>query len=118
MQTSNRVLQEHSSLSSSDLEWLDKVAALKDLRNHPAWKVYQDEVLDITIGDIRDMLLNGIPGLNSAGEEVGCMRALRIMLKTLVKVRERPHELINTAQSVRQEFNIPDAEGDVDAGRS
>lgn len=112
------MLTSNSPLTSSDHEWLDKIAALKDLRNHPAWKVYQDEVLDITISDIRDMLLNGIPGLNSAQEEVGCMRALRIMLKTLVKVRERPHELINTAQNVRQEFNIPEAEETIDAGRS
>ena len=100
-------------LTSNDREWLDKIAALKDLRNHPAWGVYQDEVLDITISDIRDMLLNGVSGLNSAEEEVGFMKALRTTLKILIRVRERPHELMEVAKNVRQEFGVPDAEGDI-----
>ena len=104
-----------NNLTSNDREWLDKVAALKDLRNHPAWGVYQDEVLDITIGDIRDMLLNGVSGLNSAEEEVGCMKALRTTLKILIKLRERPYELMEVAKNVRQEFGIPDAEETIDA---
>ena len=103
-----------NNLTSSDREWLDKVAALKDLRNHPAWGVYQDEVLDVTISDIRDMLLNGVSGLKSNEEEVGFMKALRIVLKILVKTRERPYELINIAQGVRQEFGVPDTEETID----
>jgi hypothetical protein len=86
------------------------MAALKDLRNHPAWKVYQDDILDYTICDIRDMLLNGVSGLNTAEEEVGFMKALRTMLQILVKLRDEPYRLLESASRMREEFGIASPE--------
>lgn len=87
-------------ITSDDRKWILTIANLRDLQNHPAWNTYKEEVVDVIICDIQDMLLNKV-------ESVEQIKALRILLKALIKLRDRPEELLATSKRVRADFNIP-----------
>ena len=87
-------------ITSDDRRWILTIASLRDLQNHPAWSVYQEEVVDVVIRDIQDLLLNKV-------ESVEQIKALRILLKALVRMRDRPEELLESSRRVREDFNIP-----------
>ena len=87
-------------VSSSDRDWLNKTDELADLVRHPAWKVYESEVLDVVLTDLKNMLLD------DKTNDIGVVQGIRLAMKAIVKLRSRPEELINMARSFRADFGL------------
>ena len=91
-------------VSSSDRDWLNKTDELADLVRHPAWKTYETEVLDVILTDLKNMLFD------DKTSDIGVVQGIRLAMKSVVKLRNRPEELITMARRFREDFGLPSPE--------
>ena len=90
-------------LNSSDKLWMERRESLALLTKHPAWAIYQEDVLDPMVEELRESILDEI-------DDPSLLRAARYVLRALVAIRERPEQFVTQAKRIKQELGI--AEGD------
>lgn len=93
--------QVRSSLSPDDQGWLANMDDLAWLIKQPAWKTYAEEILDVVATDLQNMLLS------EKVTTIEIVQAIRFMLKVVVKLRDRPQELMHTAKEFRKYLGVP-----------
>ena len=93
--------QGRSNIPPEHRGWLANMDDLAWLIKQPAWKTYTEEILDVVATDLQNMLLS------EKVTTIEVVQAIRFMLKVVVKLRDRPQELMRTAKDLRRHLGIP-----------
>lgn len=94
--------QSSSGLSVNDRAFLETTDALADLKRHPAWAVYETEILDEVIRTLKNMLFN------EDLSDIGQVKGIRAALRAFYLVKGKPQEMITAARDVRQSMGMPE----------